>query len=202
MENWRLPVDQVDCGRCDAGGHSHDGVIRAFFGGPVVNVVIPVIALVALAATGLLLIFDIKRPDRFFYLLTKPNFRSWLVIGAYILMAYGALCVAWLLCGTMYGGVPAALAVVTAVLGAASACYSAFLFAQARGRDLWQSSMFFWHLLVQAFVAGAAAFLLASIYRVAFSPVASRLESTINLYMTGRTFLMLLFFLGVSLAMV
>jgi len=178
------------------------GMMRSYFGGPIVNFVVPLIALAALAATGLLLIFDLKRPDRFFYLLTKPNFRSWLVIGAYILMAYGALCIAWLVCGTVYNRVPAALAIATAVLGAASACYSAFLFAQAKGRDLWQSPMFFWHLLVQAFVAGAAAFLLASIYRVAFSPVASRLESTINLYMTGRTFLMLLFFLGVSLAMV
>ena len=48
-----------------------------FPGEPVVNVAIPVIALAAVAATGLLLILDLKRPDRFFYLLTKPNFRSW-----------------------------------------------------------------------------------------------------------------------------
>jgi len=178
------------------------GMMRTYFGGPVVNVVIPLIALAALAATGLLLIFDLKRPDRFFYLLTKPNFRSWLVIGAYMLIAYGALCTAWLVYGTLGSGVPTALAIGTAILGAASACYSAFLFAQAKGRDVWQSPMFFWHLLVQAFVAGAAAFLLAIIYRVAFYPAVSRLESTINLFMTGRSFLLLLFFLGVSLAMV
>ena len=28
----------------------------------------------------------------------------------------------------------------------ASAGYSAFLFAQARGRDFWQSPLLFWHL--------------------------------------------------------
>jgi Ni/Fe-hydrogenase subunit HybB-like protein len=37
-----------------------------------------------------------------------------------------------------------------------SAGYSAFLFAQAKGRELWQSPLLFWHLLVQAIAAGAA----------------------------------------------
>ena len=122
------------------------------------------IALFALGLTAALLIFDLKRPDRFYYLLTKPNFRSWLVIGAYILMAYGALCVTWLLYGVFIGEVPGLLIGLTAILAAASACYSAFLFAQAKGRDLWQSALFFWHLLVQAFIAGSAIWLLASLY--------------------------------------
>ena len=173
-----------------------------FFGEPVLNIAIPAIALLALAATGLLLIVDLKRPDRFFYLLTKPNFRSWLVIGSYILIAYGVLCVAWLACGVLYGGVPAALIIPTAILAVAAACYSAFLFAQAKGRDLWQSPMFFWHLLVQAFVAGAAVLLLTTIFSLALSPHFSRLASTMKLYLAGRAFLCLLFFLFVSLIMV
>ena len=177
------------------------GMVR-YFEGPVVNIAIPVIALAALAATGLLLVLDLKRPDRFFYLLTKPNFRSWLVIGAYILMAYGALCTAWLVCGLLYNGVPPALIIATAIVAVAAACYSAFLFAQARGRDLWQSPMFFWHLLVQAFVAGAAVILLTTIFSLARSTNLSRFESTISLYIAGRSFLVLLFFLAVSLAMV
>jgi Fe-S-cluster-containing dehydrogenase component/formate-dependent nitrite reductase membrane component NrfD len=133
------------------------------FGGPIVSVASPLIALAALGLTGLLLVFDLKRPDRFFYLLTKPNFRSWLVIGAYILLAFGALCVAWLICGFLYDGVPTALIIATPLFAAATACYSAFLFAQAKGRDLWQSPMFFWHLLVQSFVAGSAVYLLATL---------------------------------------
>src|SRR5215471_3632053 len=36
----------------------------------------PIIALIALSVTMALLVFDLKRPDRFYYLLTKPNFRS------------------------------------------------------------------------------------------------------------------------------
>jgi formate-dependent nitrite reductase membrane component NrfD len=132
--------------------------------GPVSTILSPLIALVALGLTGLLLIFDLKRPDRFYYLLTKPNFRSWLVIGAYILMAFGALCVLWLLSGIVLGEVPGVLMIATALLAAASACYSAFLFAQAKGRDLWQSPLFFWHLLVQAFIAGSAIWMLAALY--------------------------------------
>jgi Fe-S-cluster-containing dehydrogenase component/formate-dependent nitrite reductase membrane component NrfD len=135
------------------------------FGGqasaPLFNVVCPALALAGLAATSALLIFDLKRPDRFFYLITKPNLRSWLVIGTYFLIGYGALGTAWLLCGISRSSVPGVVQWFAAAFGVASACYSAFLFAQAKGRDLWQSPLFLWHLLVQAFVAGSATILIA-----------------------------------------
>src|SRR5579864_588952 len=127
------------------------------------NIVCPGVALAGLAATSVLLILDLKRPDRFFYLLTKPNFRSWLVVGTYFLMVYGALGAAWLLCGIFGGSVPALVQWFAAAFGVASACYSAFLFAQAKGRDLWQSPLFLWHLLVQALIAGSATILIAGI---------------------------------------
>ena len=122
---------------------------------------VPLIALLALGATMALLVFDLKRPDRFFYLLTKPNFRSWLVLGAYVLMGYGACVVAWLLIVLSGERVPGVLQAVTFMTGAAAAGYSAFLFAQAKGRELWQSTLFLFHLLVQASVAGNAVFILA-----------------------------------------
>jgi formate-dependent nitrite reductase membrane component NrfD/ferredoxin len=127
------------------------------------NIVCPTIALVGLAVTSVLLIFDLKRPDRFFYLITKPNFRSWLVIGTYFLIGYGVLAGGWLLCGIFASSVPSALQWSAAAFAIASACYSAFLFAQAKGRDLWQSPLFLWHLLVQALVAGSATILIAGI---------------------------------------
>jgi formate-dependent nitrite reductase membrane component NrfD len=131
------------------------------------NIVCPVVALVGLAATSALLIFDLKRPDRFFYLITKPNFCSWLVIGTYCLLGYGALGAAWLLCGIFSGSVPSVLQWFAAAFAVASACYSAFLFAQAKGRDLWQSPLFLWHLLVQALVAGSGTILIAGTLMVA-----------------------------------
>ena len=127
------------------------------------NIVCPIVALAALAATSALLIFDLKRPDRFFYLITKPNFRSWLVIGSYFLIGYGAFATAWLLCGIFFGSVPMVVQWLAAAFAIASACYSAFLFAQAKGRDFWQSPLFLWHLLVQALVAGSATILIAGI---------------------------------------
>jgi Fe-S-cluster-containing dehydrogenase component/formate-dependent nitrite reductase membrane component NrfD len=131
--------------------------------GPLLNIFCPAIALVGLTTTSALLVFDLKRPDRFFYLITKPNFRSWLVIGTYFLIGYGVLATAWLLCGIFASSVPRALRWCAAAFAIASACYSAFLFAQAKGRDLWQSPLFLWHLLVQAFVAGSATILIAGI---------------------------------------
>lgn len=127
------------------------------------NIVCPGVALAALAATSALLIFDLKRPDRFFYLITKPNFRSWLVIGTYFLLGYGILGTVWLLCGILGASVPGVLQWLAVAFAVASACYSAFLFAQAKGRDFWQSPLFLWHLLVQALVAGSATILIVGI---------------------------------------
>jgi formate-dependent nitrite reductase membrane component NrfD len=141
--------------------------------GPLFNIVCPAIALAGLGITSALLVFDLKRPDRFFYLITKPNFRSWLVIGTYFLIGYGALATAWLLCGIFASSVPRVLQWFAAVFAIASACYSAFLFAQARGRDLWQSPLFLWHLLVQALAAGSATILIAGITMQSGSEVLS-----------------------------
>ena len=120
------------------------------------NRVGPVLALSFVGATTLLLIFDLRRPERFYYLLTKPNLNSWLVLGGYILILYGLLAFLWLLFGLSREAVPEILYWSAAVLGICSACYSAFLFTQAKGRDFWQSPLFLWHLLLQAITAGSA----------------------------------------------
>jgi formate-dependent nitrite reductase membrane component NrfD len=49
-----------------------------------------------------------------------------------------------------------------AVVAAATAGYSAFLFGQAEGRDFWQSPLLLPHLLVAALVGGSASLLLAA----------------------------------------
>ena len=120
------------------------------------GVILPTIALLALAATMALLVFDLKRPDRFHYLLLKPNFRSWLVLGAYILMGFGICTVLWLLLGIADREASDGLMMLTVLFALAAAGYSAFLFAQAKGRDFWQSSLVLFHLLLQALIAGTA----------------------------------------------
>jgi formate-dependent nitrite reductase membrane component NrfD len=133
-------------------GFEQDAVVLNFFS--------PALSLIFLAATMLLLVFDLKRPGRFFYLLTKPNLRSWLVLGGYVLMIFGILASVWLAQGIITGVISIWIVWSTALFAIASACYSAFLFAQARGRDFWQSPLLFWHLLIQAMTAGAAVLML------------------------------------------
>lgn len=124
------------------------------------NVLSPVLALAFLGVTVLFLISDLKRPERFYYLLTKPNLTSWLVWGGYILIAYGFLAFLWLVFGLFRGSIPKPLYGLTAILALAAAGYSAFLFAQAKGRDLWQSPLFLWHLIIQAIIAGSASLII------------------------------------------
>jgi Fe-S-cluster-containing dehydrogenase component/formate-dependent nitrite reductase membrane component NrfD len=123
---------------------------------PVLHVISPIIALVFLAITFLLLVLDLKKPGRFLYVLVKPNLNSWLALGGYVLVVYGILAALWLVQGITQQAVRPLLFWPTALFAIASSCYSAFLFAQARGRDFWQSRLLFWHLLVQAITAGAA----------------------------------------------
>src|SRR5713226_3392299 len=121
------------------------------------GVVPPLVALLFLALTTGLLVFDLKRPDRFHYILFKGNRTSWLVWGAWILMAYGLVGVAWLT-GAHTGAETflRAIAVPTLLLAAGAAGYSAFLFGQAEGRDFWQSPLLLPQLLVAALAGGVA----------------------------------------------
>jgi hypothetical protein len=58
---------------------------------PLLTWVAPILALLFLGLTTYLLIADLKRPERFYTILLRPQWRSWLTIGAYILLVYGAL---------------------------------------------------------------------------------------------------------------
>jgi Fe-S-cluster-containing dehydrogenase component/formate-dependent nitrite reductase membrane component NrfD len=123
----------------------------------------PLIALFFTAITSVLLVWDLKRPERFFYLLFvpsgswKPNFGSWLVRGAWCLMAFGLFTGLWWL--AYLAGLDDALPALWWLSGLAAisaAGYTAFLFGQAEGRDLWQSPLYLWHLLAASVAAGAA----------------------------------------------
>jgi len=117
------------------------------------------IALAFLAITGVLLVADLKRPERFLWVILRPQWRSWLVRGAYIISAYGALLAGWAVLGGTPGGFWSTLG---GALAAATAAYSGWLFGQAKGRDLWQSPLVPVHLLAQALVCGCAALLLVA----------------------------------------
>jgi len=116
------------------------------------------IAMAALVATGILLVADLKRPERFWTILTRPQWRSWLARGAVVITVYGALLTAWLWASRSYHDrMLLWLSVPVILLAFCTAVYTAFLFAQCEGRDLWQSRLLKFHLLIHAPVAGALA---------------------------------------------
>lgn len=122
------------------------------------DVVAPVLGAAGAGATGILLVWDLKRPDRFHYLFTKANRGSWLVLGGYCLLAFGVAAVVWFAAGLLGAGAAMAwLAWPVALCCALVAGYTAFLFGQAEGRDLWQSRWLLPHLLAQAAMTGAGA---------------------------------------------
>lgn len=113
-------------------------------------------ALVFLGITSLLLVVDLKRPERFLYIVLKAQWRSWLTRGTFALMGYGGLLVLWGLVD-LVAPTPALPFSWLVALGAIlTAVYTAFLFAQAEGRDLWQEPLLPASLLAQAVIAGAA----------------------------------------------
>jgi Fe-S-cluster-containing dehydrogenase component/formate-dependent nitrite reductase membrane component NrfD len=120
----------------------------------------PVGALAFLAVTGALLIADLKHPMRFYLIFTRHQWRSWLVRGSFVIGGYGGLVALYLLAAV--GGVTGARQVLAGIglpLALATAVYTAYLFAQAKARDLWQSPLLPAHLAISAVLAGAAAML-------------------------------------------
>lgn len=129
----------------------------------------PLISAVFLAITFALLIGELEHPKRFYLILTRPQWRSWLVRGGVILTAFAAILGVHLL-WSFFGASPPPrwLAYLGIPIALASATYTAWLFAQAKARDLWQSPLLPPQHLVAAVAAGAAAlFIFASTPQIA-----------------------------------
>ena len=120
----------------------------------------PLTALGFLALTGGILIMDLEHPERFALMFLRPQWRSWLVRGAVIITAYGALLVLHILASALQiDGLLDTLLWFGLVLATLTAVYTAYLFAQAKARDLWQNPLMAPQLVVQAVMAGIAVLL-------------------------------------------
>jgi len=116
-----------------------------------------ILALAGIAVTGLFLVWDLKQPRRFYYLFTRPQWRSWLARGAQVINIAAAVAAAWTI-AVLVGdrGLIDALRWAMVPAGIMLAGYTAFLFNQCEGRDLWQSPLLFAHTVFNAVIAGAA----------------------------------------------
>lgn len=151
---------------------------------------VPGLAFIALAATLIMLVADLKRPERFLKILLRPNMNSWLAKGSFILLGYQVLLVAWLALAyferSAAGVVGGLLTVLTAVAGALSAGYTGWLFAQAKGRVLWMRRGLALHLMVQALLAGSAGLLVLDAIVGLGTEAASLLGSMLTASLAGH----------------
>lgn len=123
------------------------------------------ISIIFLATTGALLVKDLGRPERFIYTLLRPQWRSWLTRGSYIITLFGGILTLWWLAFFLkaFTWLPA-IEWIGVLPAALTAVYTAFLFAQAKGRDFWQSPVLGLHMLVHSVIAGAASLMLSDVY--------------------------------------
>jgi len=135
-------------------------------GANVLTIVVgPGISLVFLLVTTGLLIADLDRPERFYYILLRPNWRSWMVWGAWFLTAQGLLTTLWIAAAASgSGGLLSILLWPLVLCSILTTGYTGFLFAQGLARDLWQGPLSTIDLFAQAIVEGSAILLLASLF--------------------------------------
>lgn len=124
----------------------------------------PIVAVIFTTATAVVLVMDLERPERFYYILIRPNWKSWMAWGAYFLTTHGAVSALWLIAGWMqWHGTLDWLALPAIVVSVLATSYTGFLFAQGRARDFWQGPHAAIDLLFLSGAEGAAALLLASV---------------------------------------
>ncbi len=117
-----------------------------------------------LTATGALLVKDLDQPTRFLNVLLRPQWGSWLVRGGYSITIFGGL-VSLVMASKFFDwGLETYVNGLLGVFAIIVAIYTAFLFAQAKGRDFWQSPSLAFHMLLHSVMAGAAFFAIISLF--------------------------------------
>jgi formate-dependent nitrite reductase membrane component NrfD len=123
------------------------------------------LSLFFLMLTGMLLVIDLDQPKRFLYVLLRPQWKSWLVRGGYAIAIYGGLLTLWGVAKFFERQIVETVALwSSAIFAIIAAVYTAFLFAQAKGRDFWQSPTLALHMLAHAVMAGAAVFAILALF--------------------------------------
>ncbi len=152
------------------------------------NLSLVTLALALMGVTVALLISDLARRERFLQVLLRPRGGSWLTRGAYLLVAYTGLCGIYAF-AELTGIAPlcSAMRWLAVAGGVLASVYTAFLFGQCEGRDLWQTPLLPVHLLVQSWLASAALLALVSLFlgggRPAFQVAAAALIGGLALHL-------------------
>jgi Fe-S-cluster-containing dehydrogenase component/formate-dependent nitrite reductase membrane component NrfD len=131
-------------------------------------------AMVFMLITTILLIKDLSQPKRFLNILLRPQWKSWVARGAYIMVTFTAVAGLWWLleAGAFWNILPAEF--VTGVRTIAAwivfpfalgvVIYTAFLLGQAEGRDMWQSNLLPFQLLSQSAMVASGMFFILNLF--------------------------------------
>lgn len=124
--------------------------------------------------TVILLLKDLSQPKRFLNILLRPQWKSWVARGAFILIGFTIVAgLWWLIEGATYldwfaSGLAASIrpiaAWITFPLALFAVIYSAFLLGQAEGRDMWQTPLLPFQLLSQSFMVASGVFLTIGLF--------------------------------------
>ena len=104
---------------------------------PLFTTIAAFVSLLFIGVNTGLLVWDLDRPDRFWTILIRPQWKSWLARGAFILVGFSGVGGLFFL-GHLFsmGDLANLLLWPGVVLAVLSATYTAFLFSQAEGRAL------------------------------------------------------------------
>lgn len=133
--------------------------------GSLTGLAAPLVSTIFAIATAAVLVWDLERPERFYFILTRPNWTSWMARGAFLLTAHGAIAGLWLGAWLLdLTAVITVMAVLTLPVAFGATAYTGLLFAQGLARDLWQGPQHTIDLIAQAAAEGSAALLLAALF--------------------------------------
>jgi len=131
-------------------------------------------AMVFMLITTILLIKDLSQPKRFLNILLRPQWKSWVARGAYIMVTFTAVAGLWWLleAGAFWNILPvgfvagirpiAAWIVFPFALGVV--IYTAFLLGQAEGRDMWQNNLLPFQLFAQSIMVASGVFFVLNLF--------------------------------------
>lgn len=160
--------------------------------------ILEVIVLGGMILTGILLCVDLERPERFLSVLLRPQWRSWLARGAYLIVIFGGMVMLMLTVNLgsvlnvslfrniqrylsqstiflLWGSISVPLAIGVAV-------YTAYLFRQAKGREMWQAKYLPLHMGIQALISGSS---VCIIMATVFGMLAKSYEFSVNVLVFG-----------------
>lgn len=131
-------------------------------------------AMIFMLITVILLIKDLSQPKRFLNILLRPQWKSWVARGAFILVGFTAVSgLWWLIEGAAYLGwlsnniasaVRPLIAWLTFPLALFAVIYTAFLLGQAEGRDMWQSPLLPFQLFTQSIMVASGIFFVLNFF--------------------------------------